>query len=58
MVKIDNEKCTSCGACINLCPAIAISMISDVVTVNDELCTECGICIKVCPLKVPYEVEQ
>jgi NAD-dependent dihydropyrimidine dehydrogenase PreA subunit len=30
MVSIDNEKCLGCGGCIDLCPAIAISMINDV----------------------------
>ena len=58
MVKIDSSKCTVCGGCIDLCPAIAISMINDIVTVNDDLCTGCSICIKVCPMRVPYEVTE
>lgn len=56
MIKIDSEKCTGCGGCIDLCPAIAISMINDVVTVNNEICTGCKICIKVCPMRAPTEV--
>ncbi len=31
MVSIDTEKCLGCGGCIDLCPAIAISMINDIV---------------------------
>jgi ferredoxin len=58
MVKIDSSKCTGCGGCIDLCPAIAISMINDVVTINNELCTECSICIKVCPMRAPHEVKE
>ena len=58
MVKIDSNKCTGCGGCIDLCPEIAISMINDVVTVNEELCTGCNICIKVCPMRAPYEVKE
>jgi len=58
MIKIDTEKCTGCGGCIDLCPEIAISMINDVVTVSHEVCTECGTCIKVCPMKAPHEVEK
>ena len=54
MVRINEEKCTSCGGCIDLCPVIAISMIHDTVSVNAETCTECGTCIKVCPLKAPF----
>ena len=57
MVRIDAEKCTRCGGCIDLCPVIAISMINDVVTVDDERCTGCGICVKVCPMRAPYEVQ-
>jgi ferredoxin len=58
MTKIDTNKCTGCGGCIDLCPEIAISMINDVVTVNQELCTGCSICIKVCPMRAPYEVKE
>lgn len=58
MVRIETSKCTGCGGCIDLCPAIAISMINDVVTINEELCTECKICIKVCPMRAPYEVTE
>jgi NAD-dependent dihydropyrimidine dehydrogenase PreA subunit len=56
MVKIDTKKCTGCGGCIDLCPAIAISMINDVVTVNNDTCTDCKICVKVCPMRAPAEV--
>ena len=55
MVRIDTEKCTRCSGCIDLCPAVAISMINDVVTVDGEICTGCGICVKVCPMRAPYE---
>lgn len=55
MVKIDENKCTGCGGCIDLCPPIAVSLVKDVAVVNDELCTNCDICIKVCPMGAPYE---
>ena len=58
MVRIDAEKCTRCGGCIDLCPVIAISMINDVVTVDEGRCTGCGICVKVCPMRAPYEEKQ
>ena len=57
MVKIDAGKCTGCGGCIDLCPAMAISMLNDVVCVDDEKCTKCSICIKVCPVRAPYATE-
>jgi len=58
MIKIDIEKCTGCGGCIDLCPQIAIALINDVVTIDEEKCNECKICVKVCPTNAPYEVEQ
>jgi NAD-dependent dihydropyrimidine dehydrogenase PreA subunit len=57
MITINTELCTGCGGCIDLCPAIAISMINDVVTIDPEVCTECNICVKVCPMRAPYETE-
>ena len=58
MIKIDTEKCTGCGGCIDLCPQIAIAMINDVVNVDEEKCNECKICVKVCPVRAPHVVEQ
>ncbi|MBW2553042.1 MAG: 4Fe-4S dicluster domain-containing protein, partial [Deltaproteobacteria bacterium] len=41
----------------DLCPAIAISMVNDMVVVDNDICTECKTCIKVCPMRAPYEEE-
>jgi ferredoxin len=57
-VSIDIEKCLGCGGCIDLCPAIAISMINDVVTIDEKLCTECSICVKVCSVRAPYKKDE
>ena len=57
MVKINSDLCVACGGCIDLCPAIAISMVDDMVVVNNDTCTECKICIKVCPMRAPYAEE-
>jgi len=55
MVTINTEKCVACGGCIDLCPAIAISMVDDVVIIDSEICTGCKICVKVCPMRAPLE---
>jgi ferredoxin hydrogenase large subunit len=55
VIKIKTEICTGCGGCIDLCPAIAISMVNDEVVVNSDLCNECKICVKVYPVNAPYE---
>ncbi len=55
MITINQEKCTGCGGCIDLCPSIAISMIEDKVIINPDICSECQICVKVCPVNAPTE---
>ena len=55
MIKIDQDKCTACGGCIDLCPVIAISMIDDKVQTDNDICTECKICVKACPVNAPGE---
>jgi ferredoxin len=47
-VKIDNEKCTGCGVCIDSCPVSALELKDGIAVVSDD-CTECGICISECP---------
>ena len=58
MISIDSTKCVGCGGCIDLCPAIAISMINDLVVIDAQLCTECSICVKVCPMRAPFQTDK
>lgn len=56
----DKTKCTGCGACRNVCPGDAISMVPDeegfpYPHVDDKKCIDCGKCIKVCPLIRPVD---
>ncbi len=48
--KIDEETCSACGACAEVCPADAIT-VEDSAKVDAELCTECGACVEECPLE-------
>jgi electron transfer flavoprotein alpha subunit len=46
---IDEETCTGCGACIDVCPYDALSLEDNVAVVNEK-CTFCGACLEdVCP---------
>jgi len=43
-----DDRCSSCGICVDLCPAGAID-IEDPKSTNATLCNACGRCIVVCP---------
>jgi len=47
--KVDAEKCTGCGMCVDVCPAEAITLIGDVAVVHEDACTECERCVEECP---------
>lgn len=49
----DKKDCCGCGACMNVCPKEAISMVEDEYgfiypKIDKTLCVECGACKKVC----------
>jgi L-aspartate semialdehyde sulfurtransferase ferredoxin len=47
----NEDRCTSCGACVTVCPAGAFSYEPGtmVVRFNSKKCVACGLCIKACP---------
>jgi L-aspartate semialdehyde sulfurtransferase ferredoxin len=47
----NEEKCTSCGACVTVCPAGAFAVDSKtmIVKFDNAKCVACGVCIKACP---------
>jgi ferredoxin len=49
----NEERCTSCGACVTVCPAGAFSVESGTLNIkfNNAKCVACGICIKACPAR-------
>lgn len=47
--KIDWLNCLACGACMNVCPELAISC-EAIAVVDDEKCIECGACTEECPV--------
>lgn len=49
-LRLDQNKCTGCGMCIEVCPHEVFKMIdSHVVIQNRDACMECGACSRNCP---------
>lgn len=51
---IEKERCTGCGACMNVCSHSAITFQTDeegfdYPVINQELCIDCKLCQKTCP---------
>lgn len=56
MIQLRTEDCTACGACQNICPNQAISMVCNkkgflYPQIDVRKCTECGQCMQACPLE-------
>ncbi len=46
---VDEDQCTGCQACEEICPMDAIEINDDIVAVvNEERCIGCGLCVTVC----------
>jgi L-aspartate semialdehyde sulfurtransferase ferredoxin len=47
----NETRCTSCGACITICPAGAftLDMVTRKVSFDNSKCIACELCIKACP---------
>jgi len=54
--KIDEEKCTHCGKCAEVCVYHAIAVLGEYVLTFPELCHGCGACSYLCPEKAISEV--
>jgi ferredoxin len=47
--KVDDQKCTGCGACVDVCPVDAITLSHDKAVIDRSVCTACGQCVEECP---------
>ncbi len=55
---IDEDKCTYCKKCMEICRFGAIAIVGETVLTFPELCHSCGGCIAVCPEKAVSEMDR
>jgi len=49
-IKVDEEKCDTCGTCVKFCPTGAIRVEEgQKATIDTDSCIGCGACVNVCP---------
>jgi uncharacterized Fe-S center protein len=46
---VDDEKCTQCLTCVEKCPAKALALVDEAISLNRDRCWGCGTCGEVCP---------
>ncbi len=51
--EVDEEECTGCRTCEDVCPMDAI-IVNDVSHINRERCIGCGVCVSQCPSEAIY----
>ena len=48
-MKVNNDRCISCGACVGACPVEAISFGDDgKAQIDTDKCINCGTCVGAC----------
>jgi ferredoxin len=50
VARVDLERCTICGHCMDVCTEAAISM-NDVINIDPERCIGCAACVAECPVE-------
>jgi len=49
-MKIEEEKCISCGKCMKVCPAVAIAKEEKKFSITTNDCLVCRACVEACPV--------
>ena len=57
-VRIDADRCTGCGECVEVCAYSALARVGESAIVFPGLCHGCGGCVNVCPEAAITEVDR
>jgi len=49
LLRVDSDRCTGCGACLEACPTDSIRLVDETAVINMDLCQECQACVDACP---------
>jgi heterodisulfide reductase subunit A-like polyferredoxin len=49
LARVNEETCTVCGDCVDLCSLEAMELSGHTVSINKEFCMGCGVCVSTCP---------
>lgn len=57
----ENNQCTGCMACVDICPKDAISVVDNIsaynAVIDENVCVKCEACYKVCQKNNPLETK-
>jgi len=49
MITVDNDTCTECGSCVEVCHEHCMELVDGAVVIDYETCSTCTQCIAICP---------
>lgn len=56
---INEDECSGCGICVDVCTEGVIELVDDVASaVNEDNCTACATCMEECPMGAIEEIEE
>jgi len=48
--EINRERCLRCGACVSVCPSLALELKEQGIRHDAGRCTLCSVCQRMCPV--------